>query len=303
MRLDRALGDVEQSAITIHRTDLVAKLESTARTDPLTGLPNRRVWDEDLERALPRARRHGGSLCLAMLDLDRFKAFNDDHDHQAGDELLAAAATAWRPLLRTADTIARYGGEEFAVRSRTAISRAPCWSSSGCSRACRSARRRPPASPSATAPKAPTRCSRAPTPCSTRPSAPAAPARSSPRPELGQRRSAVVSSARDRRARAAGSLTPNRASGRRSRGGMRSRIRVAAAARDPAAQVVGEPRVHHDRPAVAVRVPRQDRARQRRFMALAHAVHERHEHHRPRWVVPVDDGLREARIEFPPVLV
>ena len=104
-----------EAAITIHRTDLVAKLQSTARTDPLTGLPNRRVWDEDLERELARARRHGGSLCLAMLDLDRFKAFNDHHGHQAGDQLLAATALAWRPALRTTDTIARYGGEEFAV--------------------------------------------------------------------------------------------------------------------------------------------------------------------------------------------
>ena len=67
-----------EAAITIHRTDLLARLQSTARTDPLTGLPNRRVWDEDLERELARARRHGGALCLAMLDLDRFKAFNDD---------------------------------------------------------------------------------------------------------------------------------------------------------------------------------------------------------------------------------
>jgi diguanylate cyclase (GGDEF)-like protein/PAS domain S-box-containing protein len=104
-----------EAAITIHRTDLVARLHSTARTDPLTGLPNRRVWDEDLERELARARRHGGSLCLAMLDLDRFKAFNDHHGHQAGDQLLAAAAAAWRPALRATDTIARYGGEEFAV--------------------------------------------------------------------------------------------------------------------------------------------------------------------------------------------
>ena len=104
-----------EAAITIHRTDLLARLQSTARTDPLTGLPNRRVWDEDLEREIARARRHGGSLCLAMLDLDRFKAFNDEYGHQAGDQLLAASATAWRPALRATDTIARYGGEEFAL--------------------------------------------------------------------------------------------------------------------------------------------------------------------------------------------
>ena len=104
-----------EAAITIHRTDLLARLQSTARTDPLTGLPNRRVWDEDLEREIARARRHGGSLCLAMLDLDRFKAFNDEYGHQAGDQLLAASAAAWRPALRATDTLARYGGEEFAV--------------------------------------------------------------------------------------------------------------------------------------------------------------------------------------------
>jgi diguanylate cyclase (GGDEF)-like protein len=104
-----------EAAITIQRTDLLAQLQSSARTDALTGLPNRRVWDEDLEREIARARRHGGHLCLAMLDLDRFKAFNDHHGHLGGDQLLAATAAAWRPVLRTTDTLARYGGEEFAV--------------------------------------------------------------------------------------------------------------------------------------------------------------------------------------------
>jgi len=50
-----------------------------------------------------------------MVDLDKFKRYNDTHGHQAGDELLAAAATAWRPELRATDTLARYGGEEFAL--------------------------------------------------------------------------------------------------------------------------------------------------------------------------------------------
>jgi diguanylate cyclase (GGDEF)-like protein len=104
-----------EAAITIQRTDLLAQLQSTARTDALTGLPNRRVWDEDIEREIARARRHGGSLCLAMIDLDRFKAFNDHHGHQAGDQLLAATAGAWRPWLRATDTLARYGGEEFGL--------------------------------------------------------------------------------------------------------------------------------------------------------------------------------------------
>ncbi len=104
-----------EAAVTIHRTALLGSLKATARTDPLTGLPNRRVWDEDLVRELARARRHGGELCLAMVDVDRFKAFNDHHGHQAGDRLLSASAAAWRPILRATDTLARYGGEEFAV--------------------------------------------------------------------------------------------------------------------------------------------------------------------------------------------
>jgi diguanylate cyclase (GGDEF)-like protein/PAS domain S-box-containing protein len=104
-----------EAAITIERTDLLVQLQASARTDALTGLPNRRVWDEDLERELARAHRHDGALCLAMLDLDRFKAFNDHHGHQAGDQLLTATAVAWRPVLRATDTLARYGGEEFAV--------------------------------------------------------------------------------------------------------------------------------------------------------------------------------------------
>jgi diguanylate cyclase (GGDEF)-like protein len=104
-----------EAAVTIHRTALLERLRASARTDPLTGLPNRRVWEEDLARELARAGRHGGSLCLAMLDLDRFKAFNDAEGHPAGDRLLAATAAAWRPILRATDTLARYGGEEFAV--------------------------------------------------------------------------------------------------------------------------------------------------------------------------------------------
>jgi diguanylate cyclase (GGDEF)-like protein len=104
-----------EAAVTIHRTALLDRLWASARTDPLTGLPNRRVWEEDLARELARADRHGGGLCLVMLDLDRFKAFNDAQGHPAGDRLLVATAAAWRRLMRETDTLARYGGEEFAI--------------------------------------------------------------------------------------------------------------------------------------------------------------------------------------------
>ena len=86
-----------------------------ARTDELTGLPNRRAWDEELRREAGRAGRLGTSLAVVLLDLDRFKAFNDSHGHQEGDRLLHEAALAWRTALRVTDFIARYGGEEFAV--------------------------------------------------------------------------------------------------------------------------------------------------------------------------------------------
>lgn len=97
------------------RAELLARVEAMARTDVLTGLPNRRAWDEELTNAIARARRQGSPLALAMVDIDHFKLFNDTHGHVAGDALLASAATAWRRALRVTDFLARYGGEEFAV--------------------------------------------------------------------------------------------------------------------------------------------------------------------------------------------
>src|SRR5207302_8900836 len=86
-----------------------------ALTDGLTGVPNRRGWDAGLTAALQRARGGGATLCVAMLDLDHFKVFNDEHGHQTGDLLLQTAVRGWRSGLRSSDTIARYGGEEFAI--------------------------------------------------------------------------------------------------------------------------------------------------------------------------------------------
>jgi diguanylate cyclase (GGDEF)-like protein len=119
-RLSGRLADVltllaAEAAVAIERADLLARLEAIARTDDLTGLANRRAWDELLPTELARAQRDGAPLCVAMLDLDRFKAYNDEHGHQTGDRLLKAAAGAWRLSLRATDVLARYGGEEFAV--------------------------------------------------------------------------------------------------------------------------------------------------------------------------------------------
>lgn len=104
-----------EAAIAIERGELLGRLELAARTDDLTGLLNRRAWDAELSRELSRADRDGTSLCVAILDLDRFKQYNDAHGHQAGDRFLKTVAGSWSNELRSSDIFARYGGEEFAL--------------------------------------------------------------------------------------------------------------------------------------------------------------------------------------------
>jgi diguanylate cyclase (GGDEF)-like protein len=93
----------------------VGELGRLARTDPLTGLANRRGWDEQLDRELAQAGRSGRPVSVALLDLDDFKGFNDASGHQAGDRLLVAAAAAWQGQLRAGDVLCRWGGDEFAT--------------------------------------------------------------------------------------------------------------------------------------------------------------------------------------------
>lgn len=95
--------------------DQAVRLGELARSDGLTGAPNRRTWDYELDRATTMAREHGTALCVAMLDLDRFKAFNDSRGHQAGDLLLRDSVALWTAELRPPALLARYGGEEFAL--------------------------------------------------------------------------------------------------------------------------------------------------------------------------------------------
>lgn len=111
----RATDITELKTIEAEREDLLGEVEKLARSDALTGLPNRRALDEQLPRELARARRGDSPLCLAIVDLDHFKAFNDAHGHLAGDVALRESAIAWESALRGADTIVRFGGEEFVV--------------------------------------------------------------------------------------------------------------------------------------------------------------------------------------------
>jgi len=114
-RADVARMLASEAARAIERDARYALLARQARTDELTALPNRRAWDEAVERELSRAQRTGAPLCMALLDLDHFKAYNDTHGHQAGDTHLRRTAAAWRRELRTVDVLARYGGEEFGI--------------------------------------------------------------------------------------------------------------------------------------------------------------------------------------------
>ena len=115
-RLARVMSVIAaEAAVAIERAALLDRLERMAPTDDLTGLINRRAWDLELGRELVRAERDATPLAVAMLDLDRFKAYNDRYGHQAGDRLLREAAGSWRGVMRETDLLARYGGEEFAV--------------------------------------------------------------------------------------------------------------------------------------------------------------------------------------------
>ncbi|MCU0309257.1 MAG: GGDEF domain-containing protein, partial [Thermoleophilia bacterium] len=95
--------------------DANARLREVARTDALTGLPNRRAFEEHLAVEVPRALRGGTPLALLMVDLDHFKLVNDRHGHEAGDRALRRLANLLRSGVRAGDVPARIGGEEFCL--------------------------------------------------------------------------------------------------------------------------------------------------------------------------------------------
>ena len=100
------------------------RLEALLFEDPLTGLSNRRFILAQLAGTVSAARRHGRPLSVAMVDIDHFKAVNDDHGHAAGDRVLAAVAGAMRQHLRAEDQLGRLGGEEFLALLPDADARA-----------------------------------------------------------------------------------------------------------------------------------------------------------------------------------
>jgi diguanylate cyclase (GGDEF)-like protein/PAS domain S-box-containing protein len=100
---------------TEERVAAEERLRHMADHDALTGLFNRRRFEEELERHIAHGRRYGVTGALLMLDLDDFKRINDGHGHRAGDRVLTAVATVLRRRLRESDIVARFGGDEFAV--------------------------------------------------------------------------------------------------------------------------------------------------------------------------------------------
>jgi diguanylate cyclase (GGDEF)-like protein/PAS domain S-box-containing protein len=97
------------------RRRLEQALEELAATDSLTGVANRRRFDQTLRSEAERCLRSGGPLTLLMLDIDHFKSVNDTYGHPAGDAMLQAVASECRSAVRDIDLVARIGGEEFGI--------------------------------------------------------------------------------------------------------------------------------------------------------------------------------------------
>ena len=115
--LNSELRYVQEELQDSHRKleEMNRHLEEQAATDPMTALPNYRVFKQTLEREVALANRNDIPLSLLMLDVDHFKDFNDRNGHLAGDEVLKAVGDVLRSSVRAGDLAARYGGEEFVV--------------------------------------------------------------------------------------------------------------------------------------------------------------------------------------------
>lgn len=119
--LDQAVSyAVAAEQVIAEQNARIAELEELALTDPLTGLCNRRAFENSVDDTLDMIRRHGDTAVLIYIDLDRFKPVNDEFGHEAGDELLQHVAELLTSNLRASDVIARLGGDEFAALLRRA---------------------------------------------------------------------------------------------------------------------------------------------------------------------------------------
>ncbi len=123
-RADRPFSELElrmadllvtQIGVALHNAELHARVSEAAVRDPLTGLLNRRFFDEAVETAFAAAARSDRELSLVVFDLDHFSEVNNVHGHAIGDAVLRRVARAMASVIRNGDILARYGGEEFVV--------------------------------------------------------------------------------------------------------------------------------------------------------------------------------------------
>jgi diguanylate cyclase len=112
-QLESQLAQASEEVVSMKTA--IEAVRAEARTDPLTGLANRKLFDERLQAAAEEALGSNTEMCLIMGDIDHFKAFNDTWGHQTGDQVLRLVASALAENVKGRDTAARYGGEEFAV--------------------------------------------------------------------------------------------------------------------------------------------------------------------------------------------
>lgn len=112
---ETALAFANHVAIALENAGRYAETLQQAMTDDLTGLYNRRYFDQELKREVVRSQRYHHPFCLVMTDLDDFKRYNDQYGHPVGDQFLKELAEVMRRVMRPTDTLTRYGGEEFAL--------------------------------------------------------------------------------------------------------------------------------------------------------------------------------------------
>jgi diguanylate cyclase (GGDEF)-like protein len=103
------------TAIAVERAFYIRAVQRLSRTDHLTGVLNRRSFDQCMKQEADRCKRHGTRLSVLLVDINRFKAINDTHGHPTGDEVLKVCARIINDNVRHIDHVARYGGDEFAV--------------------------------------------------------------------------------------------------------------------------------------------------------------------------------------------